>query len=110
MKLHWSFVLNTKDIQDKAKMSRILRPMEPYENLVIEKFNDPSNASIKAYLDVDLQTEWPAVAVEALQRAVKVGSPSFVFISPEGAANALEGVISTPSMVGVSWAAWSLIP
>jgi hypothetical protein len=110
--LHWSLVLNT---QDKTKALRILRPLQPYENLIVEKFLEPSSSGIKAYLTVPLTTEWPGVAVEVLQKAVKVGVPSIVFISPEGAYNSrgrgasLEGTITTPSMVGVTWAGWLLV-
>ena len=107
MKLHWSLVLNT---QDKTKASRILRLMELYENLVVEKFIEPSSSGVKAYLDVALIGEWPAVAVEALRNVAAVGVPFTVFIHPDDTVIGLEGVISTPSMVGVTWAGWSLIP
>jgi hypothetical protein len=106
-KLHWSLVLNT---QDKNKASRVLRPLEPYENLVVEKFKDPSCSGIKAYLDVPLAVyEWPGIVAAALQKATWVGIPSIVYISSEGAYNSLEGTIVTPSMVGVEWAGWSLV-
>jgi hypothetical protein len=73
--------------------------MEPYENLIVENFMDPDSSGIKADLDISLtSSEWPDVVVEALQEASRVGVPLTVFINPEGAANSLEGVISTPSI------------
>ena len=104
-KLHWCLVLNT---QHKTKASRILKPFEPYSNLIVEKFLDPDCTGIKAYFDVALTMEFPGVVAEALQTTASVG-PSLVYMDPTGMQPEVEGTIEKPKTIGVTFAGWSLV-